>query len=274
MLNRSPIRPFLLLLAAILPSLASGAADSGPSLQAEEYVKALESELAQHPGVRPAFAAKVILVESHGQLDTPDGRLGEIGAMQIRPQTFAWVSRTILHKQDGELNPRRPQDNLAVGVALLGWLLERYDHNEALALIGYNAGMGTADEAQDDIADGREPRIPRTTRAYIRTILGPSKLKVGPAELLSLAEAEPFEPVLIAAESIVRAVPPTCSTRQASMQGPPERVPVDAPNVAVLALVSYRRRIAAAVHSSGQDAPETPGDAGRMGTRVLVPVPS
>jgi hypothetical protein len=176
------------MLAALLPSAAFAATSPVPKLQEAEYVQALRSELNRYPRVRPALAAKLILVESRGRLDTPDGAAGEIGAMQIRPQTFAYVSRNILHRKDGELNPRHPHHNLAAGVALLNWLLARYDHNESLALIAYNAGIGTADRAKRTIAQGKKARIPATTAAYLRTILSVSAHPAGPQPLVALAE--------------------------------------------------------------------------------------
>ena len=259
MFYSSPTR-IIVLFAAIWPSLAIGAVAQNHErvesrIEAGKYVQALQWELARHPGVRPALAAKVILVESHGQLDTPDGSRGEIGAMQIRPQTFAWVSRTILHKEDGELNPRRAEDNLAVGVSLLNWLLERYDHNEALTLIGYNAGMGTADRAKREIAEGGQPRIPATTRAYLRNILGPDEPTVGPRELLALADQpSEIETILAKGDTAVEVGRQTCLLADVFFQSGQKRVPVDASGVAVLALATYRRRLLVAEEPTAQDA--------------------
>jgi hypothetical protein len=254
---RNPLG-LVVILAAILPNLTFAASSSEA-----EYAQALQSELRHHAEVRPALAAKVILVESHGHLDTPDGRMGEIGAMQIRPQTFAWVSHTILHKEDGALNARRPEDNLAVGVALLQWLLARYDHDETLALIGYNAGMGTADRAQHEIAEGREPHIPASTRAYIRNILGPSKPTVGPQVLLELA-GQPSE--IESVPNIVLATS-TCSLSSLSFECRPETEPLGASNFAVLALVSSRRRLLGIAQNPAEDTLGNTNDPGRDAPR-------
>ncbi|MEO5923295.1 MAG: lytic transglycosylase domain-containing protein [Bryobacteraceae bacterium] len=203
MIKSNPTRT-IATLAVLWTCIATASGTPAPKLQEAEYVQALQAELAHYPRVRPDMAAKLILVESRGQIEVADGSHGEIGAMQIRPQTFAYVTRNILHKKEGELNPRRHKDNLAVGVALINWLLKRYDHNESLALIGYNAGIGTADRARRKIARGEKARIPATTRAYLRTILGPSvsigrtpqrplqlRKNTAPRTLVALASALP-----------------------------------------------------------------------------------
>ena len=173
-----------------------GSGTRAPKLQEAEYVQALQAELHHYPSIRPAMAAKLILVESRGHIEVADGSHGEIGAMQIRPETFAYVERNILHKKVGSLNPRRHKDNLAVGVALINWLLKRYNQNESLALIGYNAGIGTADRVKRKLARGQKARIPATTRAYLRSILGPQKSlepsrSLAPRTLVALANPLP-----------------------------------------------------------------------------------
>ncbi len=170
----------------LLPCMLFGSATRAPKFREADYVQALQTELQRYPSIRPEMVAKLILVESRGHIEVADGAHGEIGAMQIRPQTFAYVERNILHKKQGSLNPRRHQDNLVVGVALLNWLLKRYNHNESLALIGYNAGIGTADRAKRKIARGEKPRIPPTTRAYLRTVLGTTRLARVPQRPLQL----------------------------------------------------------------------------------------
>ena len=163
----------IIALGALLPCLLLGADIQAPTVQAPEYVQALQHELTLYPNLRPELAAKLILVESQGRVDAPDGAHGEIGAMQIRPETFAYVAHNILNREDGELNPRVPNDNLTVGIALLNWLLARYDYDEPLALVAYNAGIGTADKAKQLLESGRRASIPASTRVYISTILGP-----------------------------------------------------------------------------------------------------
>jgi hypothetical protein len=165
-------------LGGLLPSILLSATPNAPTQQDAKPVVVLQRQLNQYPRVRPELAQRLVMVESRGQLEIPDGARGEIGAMQMLPQTFQYVSRNILHKRDGEMNPRRPQDNITVGMALLNWLLERYANDETLALIGYKAGLGAADSAARTIASGKPVHLPRATRAYVTKILGPSERPV------------------------------------------------------------------------------------------------
>jgi LysM repeat protein len=93
---------------------------------------------AQRWGVDPHFAL-AISYEEAGFNMRMISRVGAIGAMQVMPQTAAWMS-AVVHRP---LNPYRAQDNATAGVALLAILLRETGHNERLAAAGYYQGLAS-----------------------------------------------------------------------------------------------------------------------------------
>jgi soluble lytic murein transglycosylase-like protein len=114
---------------------------------------ALIAEQASVHGVRADLVHAVIQAES---AFNPMARSvkGAMGLMQLMPATAA---------EFGVTNAYDPAQNVGAGVAYLKSLLERYSHNEELALAAYNAGPGAVEKY------GAVPPY-RETRDYVAKI--------------------------------------------------------------------------------------------------------
>ena len=80
-----------------------------------------------------------------------------MGLMQLMPTTAA---------KFGVTNPFNPAENIRAGVSYLRQLLERYDHNEQLALAAYNAGPNAVQRYGNKVPPYRE------TQQYVKRISG------------------------------------------------------------------------------------------------------
>ncbi|HEY0284635.1 MAG TPA: lytic transglycosylase domain-containing protein [Vicinamibacterales bacterium] len=107
-------------------------------------------------GIRPDLVRAVIQVESafNPRAVSPKGAMG---LMQLMPATA---------KQFGVIDPFNPGENIRAGVSYLRQLLDRYDHNEQLALAAYNAGPGAVDKYGSKVPPYKE------TQNYVLKITG------------------------------------------------------------------------------------------------------
>ena len=117
---------------------------------------AYDAVIAEHAslqGVRPDLVHAVIQAES---AFNPMARSlkGAMGLMQLMPSTAV---------QFGVTNAYDPVQNIRAGVAYLRRLLDRYSHNEELALAAYNAGPAAVEKY------GAVPPY-RETRDYVSKI--------------------------------------------------------------------------------------------------------
>jgi hypothetical protein len=106
-------------------------------------------------GVRADLVRAVILVESafNPRALSPKGAMG---LMQLMPTTAA---------RFGVVDAFNPGENIRAGVGYLRQLLDRYGHNEELALAAYNAGPLAVDRHGSQIPPYAE------TRNYVKRII-------------------------------------------------------------------------------------------------------
>jgi soluble lytic murein transglycosylase-like protein len=114
----------------------------------------LVSVAAQKQSLDPALLKAVIRQESGFKPCVVSSR-GAQGLMQLMPATARE-----LHVS----NPFDPEQNIRAGAAYLKQMLERYGGDLRLALVGYNAGPGRADQ-------GDETPYPLETQNYVANIL-------------------------------------------------------------------------------------------------------
>jgi soluble lytic murein transglycosylase len=92
----------------------------------------------------PVFVMAVIQTES-SFIPSKIGGVGEIGLMQIRPETAKWiVEKMSLNVKD--MNLRDPLVNIQIGTAYLAYLRERFDDHARLYVSAYNMGPSNVKE--------------------------------------------------------------------------------------------------------------------------------
>jgi soluble lytic murein transglycosylase len=87
----------------------------------------------------PVFLMAVIQNESSFN-PRRKGGVGEIGLMQIRPSTAAWISGLYGIEYEGEESLYDPETNVWIGAALLDKLRDQFDSSSRLYLSAYNLG--------------------------------------------------------------------------------------------------------------------------------------
>lgn len=94
----------------------------------------------------PYFVMAVIAGESSFN-PRAIGPVGEIGLMQIRLGTGAWMAERIGMKWNGEKTLRNPVDNIRLGTAYLAWLRQKFEKNGQLYIAAYNMGAQSVKKA-------------------------------------------------------------------------------------------------------------------------------
>ena len=89
--------------------------------------------------IDPIFVMAIIKTES-GFNPLIRGRHGEIGLMQIKPDTAEWIARK--HKIDwnGEKTLENPAANIKIGVAYMAYLRTKFDGSANKYVSAYNMG--------------------------------------------------------------------------------------------------------------------------------------
>lgn len=91
----------------------------------------------------PYIITAVIAGES-GYNPLARGSVGEIGLMQLRPETAEWVAKRMNLKWYGKKSLENPVVNIRYGSAYLAYLRDRLQsHGETMYLAAYNMGEGT-----------------------------------------------------------------------------------------------------------------------------------
>ena len=91
-----------------------------------------------HYGLDPLFIMAVVQQESRFNADAK-GQFGEIGLMQIKPDTAAWICNKFGIPYSGPKDLYNPIKNIEIGTLYLAWLDSRYDSAHH-AVAAYNMG--------------------------------------------------------------------------------------------------------------------------------------
>jgi soluble lytic murein transglycosylase len=94
----------------------------------------------------PIFVMSVIMNESTFR-PTQIGSFGEIGLMQIRPNTAKWISKITNVTYKGKNSLKNPIENIKLGTAYLSYLRGKFDSHARLYLAAYNMGQTNVNEA-------------------------------------------------------------------------------------------------------------------------------
>lgn len=97
-------------------------------------------------GMDPVFLMAVIANESSFN-PAARGSHGEIGLMQIKPDTAAWISKIKRLPYKGRRTLLDPVQNIRLGAAYIGYLKERHGSDCRLYLAAYNMGPGNVRRA-------------------------------------------------------------------------------------------------------------------------------
>ena len=106
-----------------------------PNPLSREQARAILVAAARQQRVDPALVLALAYWES-GWNPAEVSSAGAVGMMQVTPGTANWAGPALLHRK---VDIRRPEDNAAVGAALLRRYLDEF-HSERLALAAYYQG--------------------------------------------------------------------------------------------------------------------------------------
>ena len=109
---------------------------------------------ANRMGIPPALALSIAFRESSLRPNVKPGKAGEIGIMQIRPETAKMFNVSVE-------DLKNPNTNIITGLKYLKEALDKAEGDQSLAAVGYNAGIGAI--------TGTGP-IPESTVNYIRDL--------------------------------------------------------------------------------------------------------
>lgn len=90
-------------------------------------------------GFDPIFVLAVIQTESHFD-PTIIGGVGEIGLMQIRPETAKWIAQKENIPFKGKSTLKNPEMNIKIGVAYMAYLRAKFEGSAYRYVSAYNMG--------------------------------------------------------------------------------------------------------------------------------------
>jgi hypothetical protein len=129
----------------------------------------VQAPLAPQSNAAPDLFQRVIQTESAGKQSAVSPK-GAIGVAQIMPNTAYDAAKAAGLPYDFNRLKTDPEYNAALGKAYLNKMLERYNGNEAHALVAYNWGPGNADKWIKRGANFN--LLPKETQNYLKKILG------------------------------------------------------------------------------------------------------
>lgn len=106
--------------------------------QAKNISKAIITESAKHH-FDPIFVLAIIQTESQFN-PIAVGGVGEIGLMQIRPETAAWIAKKNSIPWNGSNTLKNPEMNVRIGVAYMAYLRNQFDGASFKYVSAYNMG--------------------------------------------------------------------------------------------------------------------------------------
>jgi soluble lytic murein transglycosylase len=106
--------------------------------RAVEVAKTIMKESAVS-NIDPVFVLAVIKTESSFN-PLARGRFGEIGLMQIKPDTAKWIAHKYGIPWRGKKTLENPVSNVRIGVAYFNWLREKFDGSANRYISAYNMG--------------------------------------------------------------------------------------------------------------------------------------
>jgi soluble lytic murein transglycosylase len=133
----------------IFKSLPSKYKDSALEIA---VVLAEESERYQ---IDPVFLIAIIKTESSFNPNAR-GSAGEIGLMQIKPDTAEWIAEKYGIPWNGSKTLEDPMNNLRIGAAFFDWLRNRFDGKAQMYTAAYNMGAAMVIRLT---AEGERPTI-------------------------------------------------------------------------------------------------------------------
>jgi soluble lytic murein transglycosylase len=116
-----------------------GALAKKHKLQSQKIAQAVIDESLKL-GFDPIFVLAVVQTESSFNPEQIGG-VGEIGLMQIRPETGEWMAKKMGLAWRGKETLLDPVMNIKIGCAYLSWLRGRFDSHARLYLAAYNMGQ-------------------------------------------------------------------------------------------------------------------------------------
>lgn len=139
-------------LIALLVTVGAAVNDRNPQTGVDPKVTIVSyvEQVSEINGVRPEVVLAIIDRESNFEPGVTNQSTGCAGLMQLHPVTLEWLERETGCRYD----PYDPFQNIAGGVYLLSWLLQRYDGDYNMALLAYAQGYGGAERM---VRDGINP---------------------------------------------------------------------------------------------------------------------
>jgi soluble lytic murein transglycosylase len=175
MSRRGALRAFVLMaviaiaVIAVAPTVKRFVRDLSLPLEYRSLIR----EQAREKHLSAALIAAVIYTET--RFDPRTSPAGALGLMQIEPATAEFLAQRSGGVSFTISDLSRPDVNIAYGAYYLRYLLNRYGHDETLALAAYNGGETNVDSwlAQAHAANVRftvdEIPFPET-RAYVKRV--------------------------------------------------------------------------------------------------------